>query len=357
MTMFVQIGYHSALGFLRTLDGPQKALPLPVRGKGTPSAESPRAPAKSLVESLLEASGLDIESLVVVPDLGSDSLHLVVPDASCRNRVDGCSFHVWRPPGSTKSFYRVGSSVFASSPEACFLQMATLLPFADLVRVGFELCGRYALSSRDPRGFETRAMPLTTCVALRGYVDKARGMRGSKKARQALAFVAEGSASPMETALAMLLCLPRAQGGYGLPLPLLNHEVVLRSARKTAWKKTYCCDLFWPEGSLAVEYDSDMFHTGSKRIAHDSKRRNALLSAGIAVVTVTTAQIKDAREIDEIAVVLSQALGRRARTSMKGLMTRRHELRRLLFSHASFPSPESDGASGDANASYEYVDL
>ena len=83
----------------------------------------------------------------------------------------------------------------------------------------------------------------------------------------------------------------------------------------------------------------------------------ALLSAGIAVVTVTTAQIKDAREIDEIAVVLSQALGRRARTSMKGLMTRRHELRRLLFSHASFPSPESDGASGDANASYEYVDL
>lgn len=108
---------------------------------------------------------------------------------------------------------------------------------------------------------------------------------------------------------------------------------------------------------MAVEYDSDMFHTGSKRIAHDSKRRNALLSAGIAVVTVTTAQIKDAREIDEIAVVLSQALGRRARTSMKGLMTRRHELRRLLFSHASFPSPESDGASGDANASYEYVDL
>ena len=243
------------------------------------------------------------------------------------------------PLAQRSRFYRVGSSVFASSLEACFLQMATLLPFADLVRVGFELCGRYALSSRDPRGFETRAMPLTTCVALRGYVDKARGMRGSKKARQALAFVAEGSASPMETALAMLLCLPRAQGGYGLPLPLLNHEVVLRSARKTAWKKTYCCDLFWPEGSLAVEYDSDMFHTGSKRIAHDSKRRNALLSAGIAVVTVTTAQIKDAREIDEIAVVLSQALGRRARTSMKGLMTRRHELRRLFVLARVAPQP------------------
>ena len=148
-------------------------------------------------------------------------VQLVVASASSRGKASCVSCHVWAGPSSTKSFVHIEDGLYVSSPEACFLQLAGVLSAAQLIRVGFEFCGWYALDEDDPRGFRNRE-PLTSAAALRRYLSRAEGVRGRKRALEALRFIADGSASPMETVLTMLLCLSTALGGYGLPLPRLK---------------------------------------------------------------------------------------------------------------------------------------
>ena len=86
----------------------------------------------------------------------------------------------------------------------------------------------------------------------------------------------------METKLAMLLTLPYKHGGYGLIAPEMNSQIIpAKTAKRSVGKKYYSCDLFWHDYDLAVEYDSDLFHTGTTRIANDSKRRNALTALAL----------------------------------------------------------------------------
>lgn len=231
-----------------------------------------------------------------------------------------------------KSFARVGEGIYASRTEACFLQMATRLSPVRLVLLGYELCGAYALDESHPNGFRAREKPLTNVASLRRFAQKAAGMKGSRQALEALRFVADGSASPMESVLAMLLCLSTARGGYGLPLPRLNHLVRMPDDVRKATGRARCfCDLCWPEAKLAVEYESDLFHSEAADIARDSKRRAALARAGYAVVTVTWAQVNDARELDGVARVLTRHLGKRLRITRSDWMTRRFELRNELL--------------------------
>ena len=128
------------------------------------------------------------------------------------------------------------------------------------------------------------------------------GCRGWRKACRALSHVQAGSASPMETALTMMLCLPVARGGFGLPLPELNEAIgPLR------------CGLYWPAARLALEYDSNAYHTGARRIAHDAQRRAELARLGVEVVTVTHTQVIATDELAKVARIVAGRLGRRVR--------------------------------------------
>lgn len=117
-----------------------------------------------------------------------------------------------------------------STPEFCFLQMAGCLSLVQLIQLGFELCGTYALVGGAPA--VRRAAPLTTKVKLAAFVEQSSGARGCKKAARAVRYVQDGAASPMETMLAMMLCLPYGLGGYGLEKPLINHRVDVPSSSK-----------------------------------------------------------------------------------------------------------------------------
>ena len=271
-------------------------------------------------------------------------LHLAVADASSRSRAKNIICHVWHGPSAANSFLRVKDNLYVSSPEACFLQMSTMLPLVKVVEIGYELCGSFALSPSNSRGFCTHEAP-TSVESLRRYVAKSDGVSGAKRARRALNYLIDGAASPMEAALVLLLCLPTSLGGYGLALPRLNYgiEVPVRSGSSSR-RVRYRCDLYWPESKLAVEYDSDMFHTGSKRIAGDAAKRTNLAHVGVTVVSVTRSQIFDARRFDEAAVLLAKRLGGRIRSQRKDLLTKRYELRTLLF--AGNPTQEESWAEG-----------
>ena len=118
----------------------------------------------------------------------------------------------------------------------------------------------------------------------------------------------------METALSALLSMPKAKGGYGLPLPQLNAAVdVPKGDWRVAYGRQFRCDLLWPEANLCVEYDSDMYHTGSQKIAHDARRRNALVSLGFTVITATKKQVMSIPGLDQLAFQVAKGIGMRLR--------------------------------------------
>lgn len=83
--------------------------------------------------------------------------------------------------------------------------------------------------------------------------------------------------------------------------PLFFTSLAILSIKLLTKIILYICDLYWPAARLAVEYDSDLAHTGSHRIARDSRRRNEIQSMGVAVVTITKAQAYSLSEFDMVA--------------------------------------------------------
>ncbi|MCL1896343.1 MAG: endonuclease domain-containing protein [Clostridiales bacterium] len=175
--------------------------------------------------------------------------------------------------------------------------------------------------------------PLTNVKALKNLAGRMEGVNGQKNANRALRYIADGSGSPMETILFMLLTLPHQLGGYGLPAPVLNKRIDMAKAGiSRSGKPYYVLDLFWPKAKLAIEYDSDSYHTGADRIARDAKKRSDLKARGITVITVTSGQVRSATEFERIAKLISRNLHGRLRFKNPGqFLKARRELRNLLL--------------------------
>lgn len=240
-------------------------------------------------------------------------LDVLIADERVRTTNAQVKSCLWSVPLPDASFVDAGEGLLVSAPEFAFLQMANRLSLAQLIQLGFELCGTYALV--DPRTPAVqREAPLTSVAKLRSFLEDAPPAHGCKKALRAVRFVQDGSASMMETLTAMLLCLPYRLGGYGLDRPLLNHRIDVPCSLRRMASKSYCvCDLHWPEAKLAVEYDSGLWHDGSDDFVRDSKRRNTLIALGLTVVTMTAHQVLDGGELNKAAHLLAQITGKRLR--------------------------------------------
>ncbi len=308
-------------------------------------------------------------------------LHVVVRGKDNKRNFSEIVCHSIGKTIPQRSFVSHSKHVAVSSPEACFVQMANKLPLTQLVQLGFELCGTYAT---DPlSGQLLKRLPRTNLQYLKNYVVKAKGIKGSAKAKQALLYIHENSASPMETKLTMLLTLPTSLGGYALPKPELNKVVEVDEG----WRiKTYRCDLVWQlkrfkertlnaergtatysdrfiakngglvssrksasgelscesgsgllsrksasgesqNAGLALEYDSHEFHAEKRKIILDSKRRISLERSNMRVLSVTKQQVYDELAFDELAKVVAKYLGIRMRISRKDFVQRRRCLR------------------------------
>lgn len=87
-------------------------------------------------------------------------------------------------------------------------------------------------------------------------------------------------------------------GGFGTPtrqLPIRANGTVIARA-----------DLAYPEARLILEYDSDQWHSGTKRRHRDARRRNRLRALGWTVLEVTPAQLRDpAQLLAEVQALLA----------------------------------------------------
>ncbi len=319
--MEIVIGRHTALTLLRAL------------GDKAPRFRSSRASLESVGPP--DLSQIDLSPILDYLPSGH-TLDILVGRHADRRDAKGARIRIWSTTLPRHSLAQLAPGVQISSPEFVFLQMAREWPLHDLIQLGFELCGTYALAPHAPRGFTSRRNPLTTPERLIAFLKECPNATGVKKARRAAKYVIAGSASPMETALTMILCLPPLCGGFGFPQPALNKTMTLHIASSEAGRKrtrTCRCDLLWPDASLAIEYESDAEHLSSQKFGEDSIRRNDLTSTDITVLTVTKKQVLNLAHWPVLAGHVSAGLKIKPRIRIADHAKRQGELYARLFGH------------------------
>ncbi len=259
---------------------------------------------------------------------------LLVPDASKRRYSASVRCRV--APRTMKEPFLVSVDEHCASviPELLFVQLCQQKSLAANVELAMELCGTYAKPPSARRGALTRydLLPLTSCIDLRGFLERNRQLKGSRTAMEALGFAQDRSASPMETAIYMLLCLPVGQGGYGLPLPTLNAKLeVTDYLSQRHDPRTRYGDLVFTEGSVVLEYQSREFHEQRMQWDADEDRRDDIEAAGYTVMFVTPSRVRDLERFEGIAKRLAHHVGVSLGTRSMGPTPERLALRRQLL--------------------------
>lgn len=90
------------------------------------------------------------------------------------------------------------------------------------------------------------------------------------------------------------------------------------------------CDMLWPRERLALEYDSDMFHSDESRQNRDADRRIRLERLGLHVIPIRRAQVMNANKFDRLAMMLVERTGKR-HDPCPDWPLRRYELRQWMF--------------------------
>ena len=289
-----------------------------------------------LAPSLIEQSG--------------GSVHGLVFHQGYHKRADGPRWHLWQtvPEGA---FAPAGEKSFVSSPEFCFLQMASVLSLPELVMLGMELCSGYCLDPSEDEGLGKRNVPLTSREKLAGFLARASGLRGYRQAQKALAFVLNHAASPMETAVVMLLHLPYRYGGYGLPAPTLNLAIPLKGQARKLYGAAECYgDICWEKPPLDLEYLGVEAHVGSAKMIADRSRTLAIAEMGFEVIEITKEQVFDLEAFDIIARRIAKTLGHRLRKENRGITPERKLLASTVL---TMPNALAATASQEADADDE----
>ena len=258
------------------------------------------APSKALADDIASWTSLD-----------RNDLHLLVSSPDKRRVIHGVTCSVCSTAVPKGSFVRALGTAYVVAPELLFIQLARHLSLAELLRVGYELCGTYRLDGEAPHyGVD----PITSVSKLKSYAQRATDLPGSAKALQATKWLAEGSGSPAETALAIMFTLPYRYGGYNLGSPLLNHRIVLNdTAAHIMGRPSMRPDLFWQDAKHPVEYDGPLYHSTREQAEYDERRRNAYAAMGMSVTVVTSRHLCNLDLLDEVVAIIRKNTGIRQR--------------------------------------------
>lgn len=191
-------------------------------------------------------------------DIPGETLDIAVPhecDRVALSLVRNTIYAQGLPEGA---FVQVTPELCMSSPELLFVELAGELSPLDHLLLGYELCGAYALDPFDSRHGEARMglAPVTSVRAIRTFLDRARGVRGSDKARETLRFLSDNAWSPAEAALAALLALPLERYGYGFGPCLLNGRIQTPAELAgTTNARSRVPDIMIPGTKVGINYD------------------------------------------------------------------------------------------------------
>ena len=234
------------------------------------------------------------------PEWLARPVDLMVPTAGSRSKDPAVSNHVCAAGLPPSSVNRIAEDAYVTSPELTFVNLGRTLGVPALAEYAMELCGRYAVTPWRECGFEPRASLCDAC----GFEEFARGcggVHGMRRAIEAMGIAGEGSRSPAETTIYLLLSMPREMFGYGLPRPLLNQRIDLAPTAQTRLRREYLLvDLLFADERLVVEYDSRAFHNAPAKLDSDDDRREVLQDMGYEVVVVRAGRLWNFRRFDDL---------------------------------------------------------
>ena len=326
--MKTYLSHYSALAYWREHFPLDSELGLPARATGSERCSSRRDDVIGSIPEEFITSGRPVDVLVFSEEQ--------------RRRSKDVKCHVWETALPSNSFYRARGE-FVSSPEFTFLQMASELSIEKLIALGCELCGTYVLLPKNvthPGALDEmpkRVCPLTNTARIAEFLESVGKVNGKAKAQRALKYVVDGSRSPMETMVYMLLCLPVKLGGYGLPKPEMNATIELDEEARAIARRRHCeGDLCWPNTRppLDIEYHGGV-HVGEAQMKSDVGRELGIEHMGWRVITVTSPQVFDETQFEIVATETAEAIGKRLRPAVfeatQQRMLLRNELHRWMF--------------------------
>lgn len=217
----------------------------------------------------------------------------------------------------------VSKRLFVASPELCLVQMGTQAPEVDLALLAYEFCGFYAASPLQGGGFACRK-PLTTVRKAHRFARVASGMHGVKPTHKVLSYVHDGSVSPAQTAMALLLTGPTRIGGMGFEGAVLNKLVPTKEGERWA-------DIVWPRYGIGLELaDCALGISCRSRLQLDRRRRMTKVGA-VSVSAVRLRDFVDLDLFDNLSRSIARAMGKRIRISLKDHRHRQALLRSRLL--------------------------
>lgn len=229
-------------------------------------------------------------------------------------------------------YMKIREGLFAARPELCLMQLAERCSQMELIYKANVLAGCFTFTQQEH--FQPR-WPSTSQSAIKQFLERCGKCNGKGALVKAAPYVIDCSYSPMETVLALLLCLPQRHGGYGIPLPTLNQKVKLASLRgDDVPTQTFRPDLLWDEHRLIIEYDSAKWHADERKAASDATRRNMLICNGYTVLSMTPEQLFNLSIMDELGCYLAKVLKRPAPKLSPDALQQRRALREELFEAA-----------------------
>lgn len=267
--MAIVLSHTTALTLLRRLGGPPPALP---------SAGLP------LLAPTDEEAVIAWEKSVGCPE--TLPINTLVASAAGRARRRVVHSHQHRGALPDGSLFETSGGILCVTPECLCVQMAPLLTKVELLVLMYELMGTYSIRTDGATGMCSRRVPLLTKEALGCYLGQQPRQRGTRQAEWCLAHAVEGSASPMETRLAIRLSLSPAMGGYGMTVKAMNQEMRFSGIGGGIPMVRKPDILLAHEGrdgilrSVGIEYDGEG-HLDTGRHVSDILRSNELAAGGL----------------------------------------------------------------------------
>ena len=224
------------------------------------------------------------------------------------------------------SFVELAPGLYVLTPEYLFRWMSSELDVIDLVRLGNELCSLYAINHYRFDDL-VDSLAITTVDRLLQCARLEGGHGNRRKMRCALRYVRERTASPKESEMSMKFGLPHNYGGFNLWDHELNSTILLSEhAQKLAGKEFCRGDMYFEDGDVDVEYDSDEWHSDSDKRREDERRRKALEYDGHTVIPVGNSELKDAESLSLVAKTVCKEKGKRFRPQVPNYTSRQNAL-------------------------------
>lgn len=225
-----------------------------------------------------------------VPGHELEVLHILVAFHFCRTNANTPVFksHVLGGLLGEAGVHELAPGLFVVCESLCFVQSGTWLTKVERIEFGYELCGRYELSLNG--GAHRDRSPLLTRDEALAYVSAHPSVRGAKSARSALVRVRDNSRSPMESATALMIALPRKLGGLGYRGIEVNCRLDVPEHIRPLTKSTELeVDILARRKNVGIEYDGED-HAEALQRARDAERLTTLAAMGIHVHVLTKGQ-------------------------------------------------------------------